>query len=41
MSSELRRFEILFPPQYNDGSEKPRKLRGQALKEIVDRFGAV
>ncbi len=40
MSSKLRRFEILFPQQYNDGSEIPRKLRGQALKEIVDQFGA-
>ncbi len=26
MSSKLRRFEILFPQQYNDGSEIPRKL---------------
>ena len=40
MSSKLRRFEILFPQQYNDGNEIPRKLRGQALKEIVDQFGA-
>src|SRR5262245_21801900 len=40
MSSKLRRFEILSPQQYNDGSEIPRKLRGQALKEIVDQFGA-
>jgi hypothetical protein len=30
----------LFPQQYNDGREIPRKLRGQALKEIVDQFGA-
>lgn len=36
----MRRFEILFPQQYNDGSEIPRKLRGRALKEIVDQFGA-
>lgn len=40
MSSKLRRFEILFPQQYNDGGEIPRKLRGRALKEIVTRFGA-
>jgi hypothetical protein len=40
MSSKLRRFEILFPQQYNDGREIPRKLRGRALKEIVDKFGA-
>ncbi len=40
MSSKLRRFEILFPQQYNDGSEIPRKLRGRALREIIDQFGA-
>ncbi|MBX3297586.1 MAG: hypothetical protein KF762_17945 [Acidobacteria bacterium] len=40
MSSKLRRYEILLPQQYNDGTEIPRKLRGQALREIVDRFGA-
>jgi hypothetical protein len=40
MSSKLRRFEILFPQQYNDGREIPRILRGRALKEIVDQFGA-
>ncbi len=40
MSSKLRRFEILFPQQYNDGREIPRKLRGQALNEIVYQFGA-
>ena len=37
---ERRCVEILFPQQYNDGSEIPRKLRGRALKEIVDQFGA-
>ncbi len=40
MSSKLRRFEILLPQQFNDGREIPRKLRGRALKEIIDRFGA-
>ncbi len=40
MSSKLRRFEILLPQQYNDGREIPRKLRGQALKEIIEQFGA-
>lgn len=40
MSSTLRRFEILLPQQFNDGKEIPRRLRGQALKEIVDEFGA-
>ncbi len=40
MSSTLRRFEILLPQQFNDGKEIPRKLRGQALKEVLDRFEA-
>src|SRR4051794_30404623 len=40
MSSKLRRFEILLPQQYNDGREIPRRLRGRALKEVVDKFGA-
>lgn len=40
MSSKLRRFEILLPQQFNDGRDIPRKLRGQALREIIDRFGA-
>jgi hypothetical protein len=39
MSNILRRYEILLPQQYNDGREIPRKLRGLALKEIVDEFG--
>lgn len=40
MSSKLRRFEILLPQKYNDEQEIPRKLRGLALKEIVNKFGA-
>lgn len=40
MSSKLRRYEILLPQQFNDGREIPRKTRGQALKEIIDRFEA-
>ncbi len=41
MSSKLRRFEILLPLQFNDGREVPRELLGEAVSEIVDRFGAV
>jgi hypothetical protein len=40
MSNKLRRFEVLLPQQYNDGREVPRRLRGRALKEIVEKFGA-
>lgn len=36
----MRRFEILFPRQFNDGREIPRRLAGLALDEIVDKFGA-
>jgi len=40
MSSTLRRFEVLLPLRFNDGSEIPQELLGEALNEIVDRFGA-
>ena len=41
MNSKLRRFEILLPLQFNDGREVPRELLGEAVEEIVERFGAV
>ncbi|NOT48903.1 MAG: hypothetical protein HOP17_14285 [Acidobacteria bacterium] len=41
MSSILRRFEILFPLQFNDGRDIPSDLLADAVLEVVDRFGAV
>ena len=40
MSNKLRRFEILLPLQFNDGTEVPSNLLAEAVFEIVDKFGA-
>ena len=41
MSSKWRRFEVLLPLQFNDGSDVPAELLAEAVLEIVDHFGAV
>jgi hypothetical protein len=41
MSSKWRRFEVLLPLQFNDGSDVPAELLAAAVLEIVDHFGAV
>lgn len=40
MSSRWRRFEVLLPLQFNDGRDVPAEWLGEALLEIVARFGA-
>ena len=40
MKSKWRRFEVLLPLQFNDGSFVPTALHGQAVNEIVAKFGA-
>ncbi len=40
MNSKLRRFEILLPLQFNDGSEIPGEWIAEAVLEIVENFGA-
>jgi hypothetical protein len=40
MSSKWRRFEVLLPLQFNDGSDIPAELLAEAVLEIVDHFGA-
>lgn len=40
MSSKWRRFEVLLPLQFNDGSDVPAELLVEAILEIVDHFGA-
>ena len=40
MSSKWRRFEILLPLQFNDGSDVPAEWLAEAVLEIVDHFGA-
>ena len=40
MSSRLRRFEVLLPLQFNDGSDVPPEWLAEAVLEIVEHFGA-
>jgi hypothetical protein len=40
MSSKWRRFEVLLPLKFNDGREVPQRLLGDAVLEVVERFGA-
>jgi hypothetical protein len=40
MPSRWRRFEVLLPLQFNDGRDVPHEWLGEAVLEIVDRFGA-
>lgn len=41
MSMVLRRFEILLPQRFNDGSAVPDELFADTLLELRNRFGAV
>lgn len=41
MNSKLRRFEILLPLQFNDGSDIPSELLAEAVLEVVNKFDAV
>jgi hypothetical protein len=41
MSSRFRRYEILLPLRFNDGSDVPDELVGETLIELRQQFGAV
>lgn len=41
MKSKLRRYEVLLPARFNDGTEVSDELLGDAMKEIMSQFGAV
>jgi hypothetical protein len=41
MSSLQRRFEILVPQRFNDGSPVPDELVGQTILELRKQFGAL
>jgi hypothetical protein len=41
MKNRSRRYEVLLPVRFNDGSDVPEELLGQAVNEIVEQFGAV
>lgn len=38
---EYRRYEILLPRQFNDGTPVPPELLRKTFRELEDRFGAV
>jgi hypothetical protein len=40
MSSGFRRYEILLPVQFNDGTNVPDELVGEVLISLRQRFGA-
>jgi hypothetical protein len=40
MTSKWRRFEVLLPLQFNDGRAVSDEWLAQAVREIVDHFGA-
>src|SRR5438094_5255552 len=39
MNRPWRRFEVMLPVAFNDRRPVPRKWFGNALREVVDRFG--
>jgi hypothetical protein len=41
MSNSSRRYEILLPLRYNDGSTVPEELIADTLLEVRQRFGSV
>jgi len=41
MSRKSRRYEILFPTQFNDGRDVPQKLLGEATIELLAQFDAM
>ena len=41
MSKLVRRFEVLLPLRFNDGSIVPDDAVNQTLRELEQRFGAV
>ncbi len=41
MSSSFRRFEMLLPVRYNDGSLIPDAVIGETIADLRTKFGAV
>ncbi len=41
MSTSYRRFEILLPLRFNDGSSVPEEVIADTILELRGRFGAV
>lgn len=40
MKNKSRRFEVLLPARFNDGTEVPDELLGAAIDEIIEHFHA-
>jgi hypothetical protein len=40
MSNRWRRYEVLLPLQFNDGSDVPAEWLADAVQEVVEQFGA-
>jgi hypothetical protein len=40
MKSTSRRYEVLLPVRFNDKSDVPEDLLGDAFNEVVEHFGA-
>src|SRR5262245_36342672 len=41
MKSKSRRYEVLLPVRFNDGTDVPEELLAEAVNEIVEQFNAV
>ena len=41
MSSAFRRFEMLLPLRFNDGTAVPNELVADSLLELRERFGQI
>ncbi len=41
MKNKSRRYEVLLPVRFNDGSDVPQELLAEAVNEIVAQFNAV
>lgn len=41
MKSKSRRYEVLLPMRFNNGTDVPDELLGEALNKIVAQFNAV
>jgi hypothetical protein len=40
MKSKSRRYEVLLPVRFNDGTDVPEELLAEAVNEIVEQFNA-
>lgn len=39
MKKSWRRYEVMLPLQFNDGSAVPAELSGEAVLEIIEHYG--